>query len=1046
MEKERSLFVVVGKLEANAGKGVSMITRVFGRKSGVVILAAFLIGPSLLFAQVSAGTGAITGAVTDATGGVIPGVEVTVRSAATNVSRTVITNEVGRYDVVALWPGEYEVSATLAGFSTLLRKGITVSVGQRAVVDLALTVSAGQEVITVTSDSPAVETDKSEVSTVINLNDMRNLPLNGRRWDNFVMTTPGASNDGGFGLVTFRGLSGLYNNNMIDGMDNNQAFFSEAKGRTRLAYGVSSEAIQEFQVGTSNFSAQYGRAAGGVVNAVTKSGTNDVHGTFFYLIRDDGLNAENPTAKAAGIAKPKDTRQQFGPSVGGALKKDKLFYFLSYDQQLRTFPAIIVPGSPTFLDSTGTAPGLSNVLNFYRGLQGPQDREGDQSLYLGRADWNINQRNQFSTTINILRWDSPNGVQTAPTHANHFTANGSDIVENETVIARWNSTVSRNFVSELRFQWGRDFEAQEPNAPGPHVSVTNGINFGMPNFLPRAAYPNERRWQVSQNLSWLRGRHSVSFGYDMNWLRDEVINLFSGGGVYSYPSANNLALDCPNITLPLGACAATPGTNPGRNYTSFAQQFDSLGLAGATELTNEDFALFVEDSWKARNNLTFNFGLRYELQTMPTPIGNPAVPATQRINTDKNNLGPRFGFAWDPFSNRKFAIRGGFGLYNGRTQNSTLFNLLTVDGVRFQSFSFQPATAGSPLFPQVFAAIPQGTSARPDVVVASSDFSNPLIYQGQFSIEQELFQNFTVTGIYLATRGQRMPLFRDTNLFPSNQQVAYAVCGAPQVTGSTTCSQIQQTASVPFFPGPSTNRPNAAYGRITVVDSVVNTWYHGFVFQAKQRFSKGFQMQASLTISKAIDDDQSSITFSTFNQPLNPFDVRGDRSLSDFDQRKRFSMSGYWILPFGGIESRPVRAILNGFQLSGILNLADGRPYSGGINGNPGPSFVQSGGILGVGGSNRVPFVGRNTFTSPGFASVDVRLARAFRLSERMKLELIWEAFNLLNRTNVTGLNTLQYNVVGTTLFPRPDFGTASATGTNLVRERQMQLGARFSF
>ena len=170
--------------------------------------------------------------------------------------------------------------------------------GQRAIVDLALTVSAGQEVITVTSDSPVVETDKSEVSTVINLNDMRNLPLNGRRWDNFVMTTPGASNDGGFGLVTFRGLSGLYNNNMIDGMDNNQAFFSEAKGRTRLAYGVSSEAIQEFQVGTSNFSAQYGRAAGGVVNAVTKSGTNDIHGTFFYLIRDDATECGESDRKS----------------------------------------------------------------------------------------------------------------------------------------------------------------------------------------------------------------------------------------------------------------------------------------------------------------------------------------------------------------------------------------------------------------------------------------------------------------------------------------------------------------------------------------------------------------------------------------------------------------------------------------------------------------------------------------------------------------------------------------------------------------------------
>src|SRR5262249_51199968 len=253
-----------------------------------------------------------------------------------------------------------------------------------------------------------------EVSTNINLQDMMNLPLNGRRWDSFVLTTPGASNDGSFGLITFRGLSGLYNNNMVDGMDNNQAFFSEAKGRPRLAYGISDEAVQELQVGTSNFSAQYGRAAGGLVNAVTKSGGNDVHGTFFYLIRDDSLNAENATSKAAGIPKPKDRRQQFGPSVGGPLKKDKIFYFLSYDQQKRNSPAVIVPSSGAFLTSTGTAPGFDNVLNFYKGLQGPQDRQGNQYLGLTRIDWNASPKNLISTTINILRWDSPNGIQTAP--------------------------------------------------------------------------------------------------------------------------------------------------------------------------------------------------------------------------------------------------------------------------------------------------------------------------------------------------------------------------------------------------------------------------------------------------------------------------------------------------------------------------------------------------------------------------------------------------------------------------------------------------------
>ena len=279
-----------------------MRTRASPYKLGFWTLAAALgLSNPALFGQASGGTGSIAGLVTDTTGAVLPGVELTVRNVGTNVTRSVVSNEVGRYEVVALQPGEYEVSASFTGFANLRRTGITVSVGQRAVVDLTLSVSAVQELVTVNANTAAVETAKTEVSTTINLNDMMNLPLNGRRWDAFVLTTPGASNDGSFGLITFRGLSGLYNNNMVDGMDNNQAFFSEAKGRTRLAYGISSEAVQEFQVGTSNFSAQYGRAAGGVVNAVTKSGTNDVHGTFFYLIRDDALNAQNATAKAAGI-------------------------------------------------------------------------------------------------------------------------------------------------------------------------------------------------------------------------------------------------------------------------------------------------------------------------------------------------------------------------------------------------------------------------------------------------------------------------------------------------------------------------------------------------------------------------------------------------------------------------------------------------------------------------------------------------------------------------------------------------------------------------
>lgn len=1031
---------------------MNTICRSYPKLLWFLFLAAALSGASstILLAQASAGTGSISGVVTDPSGSVMPGVEVTVRNVDTNMVRMVQSNEAGRYEVVALQPGQYEVKAVKSGFSSLLRTGITLSVGAKAAVDLAMSVSATAETVTVVGNTSAVETEKTEVSTVVNLNDMLNLPLNGRRWDSFVLTTPGASNDGGYGLITFRGISGLYNNNMIDGMDNNQAFFSEAKGRTRLAYGISSEAVREFQVGTSNFSAQYGRSAGGIVNAVTKSGTNELHGTFFYLIRDDSLNAKNsvsaPALRSLGLAeKPKDRRQQFGPSGGGAIKRDKLFYFLSYDQQKRVFPAVVVPYSSSFLNATGTAPGFSNVLAFYRGLTGPQDRQGNQNLGLARIDWNASPRNQVSTTLNILRWDSPNGIQTAPTHGYHASANGSDVVKNETLITRWTATVTPRLVSELRFQWGRDFESQNPNAPGPYVTVTNGINFGMPNFLPRAAYPDERRWQVSEDFSWLRGRHSVKFGYDVTRVNDSMINLYRGGGEYSYSTMNDLAMDCGNPALPLPLANCTPasdGAKTGRHFNNFYQAFDTLGQGGQTSFHTWDIAFYVEDSFKPVPNLTVNLGLRYDRQSFPELAGNPDVPATSRLSADGNNFGPRVGLAWDPFGKQKTVIRAGAGMYYGRTQNSTLVNLITNNGQRFKSYSFISTTAGAPTFPNVLPSIPQGAGGKPDVVFAAEDFVNPLIYQMEFSIEQELTKNLTMSAIYMGTRGQRMPMFRDTNLFPPASTATYTVCADPQVGSSTTCGNIARTFTVPFFSGP---RPNTNYGYMTAVESVVNTWYHGLVLQAKQRFAHGFQLQAALTISKAIDFDQNSITFTASNQPLNPYDVRADKSLSDFDQRKRFTMSGLWQPPAERIGFRPLRAFLDGFQLSGILTLADGRPYSGTTSGNPTPSGTFSG-LLGAGGSSRVPFVGRNTYTNPGMASLDARIAREIRFSDRVRWQLIAEAFNLANRVNITGINTTQYNVRGAVLFPRTDFQSISATGTNIVRERQIQLGTRFTF
>jgi hypothetical protein len=838
---------------------------------------------------------------------------------------------------------------------------------------------------------------------------------------------------------------------MIDGMDNNQAFFSEAKGRTRLSYGISTESIQEFQVGTSAFSAQYGRSAGGVVNAVTKSGNNDMHGGFFYLIRDDSLNAANPYSGpqliALGLSPvPKDRRQQFGPNFGGAIKKDKLFYFLSYDQQKRTFPGTVIPYSSSFLTAAGTAPGYSNSVAFFQSMVGLQAREGNQQVGLAKVDWNPTPRHQFSSTVNILRWDSPNGIQTAPTHGYDASANGSDKVSNETVIGRWNMMVSPTFFSEVRAQWGRDFESQMPNAPGPYISVTNGINFGMANYLPRAAYPNEKRWQVSQNMNWLHGRHTLKFGYDFTGVNDLMINLYQGGGQYNFSTLNDFALDCgsPSFPLPMQNCVAAanpPSGTAGKHYSSYNQAFDTLGVGGKTEFNTLDMAYYIEDTFRPAPSLTLNLGLRYDLQTMPGLNGNPDLPLTNRVNTDKNNFGPRIGISWDPSGKQKTVVRLGGGMYYGRTQNSTLVNLMTNNGTRFKSYSFIPSTAGSPLFPNVLPSIPTGSGVKSDAVFATPDFAQPVIYQSQLSIEQEIFHNFTLSAVYMLNRGQRMPVFVDTNLFPPSQ-ATYTVCGSPQVGTATTCANPLSTFSVPFFSGA---RASPNYGYLTAVESVVNTWYNGLVIQAKKRFSKGFQMQAGFTWSKAQDDDQNSTTFTATNTPLNPFDLKRDYSLSDFDQRRRFTMSGVWQLPTGGIQSKGLRRIVHGFQLSGVLTLADGRPYSGTISGNPSPAGIQ-GGLLGVGGSARAPFLGRNTFTNPGVANADARLAREIKFTERVRLQLIFEAFNVTNRVQVTGINTTQYNIRSTTLFPRTDFQTISAAGTNLFGPRQLQLGARFSF
>jgi hypothetical protein len=414
------------------------------------------------FAQTAA-TGNIEGVVTDATGAVLPGVAVVVRNIETNAVREAVTDEGGRYRASALQPGTYEITVTLAGFDAKPITNIAVLVGQTQPVDFKMRPAGVSETVTVTGETPVIDLSRTDVSTVVGERAIANLPINGRRWENFVLLTPGVTNDGAFGLVSYRGVSGLYNNNTIDGVDNNQAFFSEARGRTRASYSVSQSAIREFQVGVSNFSAEFGRAAGGTVNAVTRSGTNTPRGEAFYFIRDDAFMAREPFATSV----PDERRQQFGVSAGGPIKTDKLFYFANFDQQLRTFPGFVRPNAGNFYTLPCTAPGCAATADYFRSLEGFFDREGNNRIFLGKIDAPINNKHTLTAQYNMHRWDSENGIQTQPIlTGTSNTANGEDIVKTDFAVISFNSVLSSRFLNEFRTQIGRDFESPDPELGG----------------------------------------------------------------------------------------------------------------------------------------------------------------------------------------------------------------------------------------------------------------------------------------------------------------------------------------------------------------------------------------------------------------------------------------------------------------------------------------------------------------------------------------------------------------------------------------------------
>ncbi|HTR48995.1 MAG TPA: TonB-dependent receptor [Verrucomicrobiae bacterium] len=1067
-----------------------------------LIAVALLVGVPRAAAQTATGT--ITGTVTDPAGLAMAGANVEVHNLDTGSDNSYLTNETGLYVAPYLQPGNYEVAASKTGFEKVVNKGIAVHVGQIITIDIQLPLQAQQATVTVTTEAPILDTEKTEHSQVVTEGLVDGLPMATRRWENFVLLTPAVTTDGTSGLSSFRGISALYNGNSVDGANNTQAFFSEARGRAIIVtYVYSPDSIKEFQVASSNYSAELGQAAGGVVNAVTKSGTNVWHGDLFYNLRYPDLNALDPLGKSKGIfTQTVHQQNQFGGSFGGPIIKDKLFFFGTYDGFRKVNPILYTSTTgvnginaltcPTSASAEDCANGKAFVTT---DLLGAFPRNLKQDVFLGKIDYQMTQTNHVSLVYNWQDWREPYGYNTAPTVNNGgATQNGSGATHERFLIANWTSTLSSNKVNEVRYQWGQDFEFDSTNSGGPSVSLLNIASYGETSALPRPAFPDEHRNEVSDNFTLLHGSHTFKMGVNVNFIHELLINLFQGDGNYSYngttafdgcPAGAN-ATFCRWLDDAVGANVGDGSTS--KHYASFTQVNDPITHVGKDDFYDNDLGVYFEDTWKMTPKLTLNLGARYDLQHVPRPpVPNTSSPLltlyTSTLNIDANNLAPRIGIAWQ--FDRKTVLRAGYGIFYGKTSNSTYYALRVENGVFQQTFSgcgpngSTPALkACAPTFPNVFFTPPGPAVAAPfagaltptvgipgGTLPASSaaahgmtpTFVSPAAHEGEVTLERELPWRMSISATYLLTRGLHLPASYDANVAPATMTETYDVLNS---AGTTVLSP-----TVPYY----TARLDTGTGLILNQYSVISSWYNGLVVTLRKPMSHEVELLFNYTYSKALDDGETAGTNGTFygtDAVLDPYNLKGDYSYSDLDQRHRFVGSAVWEPMYAKDSSNAIlRQVVDGWDLSTIVTAATGQPFTAQI----GTTFLYPGSVDGgmTGGvvstfasatGGRASWLPRNSFNLPNFTNVDFRIGRGFTFLEKYKLSFTADAFNLFNSTIVSAENTTAYTYAapGTAgvcsthaygcLIPSATFRSRSTTSGLLYGARQLQFGARFEF
>jgi outer membrane receptor protein involved in Fe transport len=926
-----------------------------------------------VFAQSS--NGSISGAVTDDTGSILPGVTVTATNVATGANRSTLSNEKGHFEIALLPPGNYRVAGELSGFQPLKLENVIVSVGTDVALNLKMKVGVA-ETMTVTAAAPLIETNRSQVSSVVNEKSIENLPTNGRNFIDFVLTTPGVVKDVRLGDISFAGQRGTLNSLVIDGANNDNTFFGQALGRTgsgRAPYQFSQDAVKEFQVNNNAYSAEYGRAGGAVINVVTKSGTNEYHGTLFDFLRDRRYNANDyiNTIQSPPRVKGPYHFDQYGMSAGGPIVHDKHFFFVNYDAQRNSIDNPILLGvnaSQVPTDAASQA-GYAKVL----AQAGTYQKTQNQNVYLVKTDHELFTNDHLSLRYNRQAFTGGNFENGNSSNALGHT--GDSLVHTDTA-SLVNSTIFSNSIfNEVRGQYAKDSEPGLANSADPEAQINQNtvrvINIGRNTFSPRET--TIKRNQVADTATYVFGNQTLKGGFDIN--HDKILNYFPGNffGSYSFSSLANFANGI---------------------ASSYLQAFPGPGTSGPiTHPDMTEYGIFAQDEWHVRPTLTLNAGLRYDFQSIAQPSTQntdaqllAAGIDTSKIHQDRNNVGPRVGFAWTPNTSNHTVVRGGYGIFYGRTPAIMIGTAHSNNGINVQTLSFTGNLI--PTYPNIYTSIPTGVVLpKPTIFAFDKNFQNPKVQQGSLGVEQGIGRDLLFGVTYQYVKGENLPRSIDINVGDSTLITVpvFSAASGNQI-GSATFKRYSNT------------RPFTNFSRIIEFQSNARSQYNGLTFDLQKRFSDNWQARLAWTVSRVRDDrpDATAVVPGTDDPKFaqDALDLGGDYAPGDNDVRNRIVLSGVWSLDsYAQHLSGVARAILGGWSISGIASYQTGQPYTAVVSAD----LNNDGNAR----NDRAPGFSRNSFRLPTQISIDPRISKDINVWSGVKLQLIAEGFNVTNRHNV---------------------------------------------